>query len=44
MRKIVVVLLFTVLAVLVVRIAHDSAMTNAAVPLTPPLMYAGIRG
>jgi len=44
MRKIAVVLLFTVLAVLVVCIAQDSAVTKAAVPLTPPLMYAGIRG
>ena len=44
MRKIAVVLLFTVLAVFVVRIAHDSAVTKAAVPFNPPLMYAGIRG
>lgn len=44
MRKIAVVLLFTVLAVLVARVAHDSAVTKAAVPLNPPLMYAGIRG
>ncbi|MGH6791428.1 MAG: hypothetical protein ACRECF_01655 [Methyloceanibacter sp.] len=43
MRKIAVVLLFTVLAVLVARIAHDSAVTQAA-PLNPPLMYAGVRG
>ncbi|MEX2166585.1 MAG: hypothetical protein WD852_06140 [Methyloceanibacter sp.] len=44
MRKIAVVLLFTVLAVLVARIAHDSAAIQTAAPLNPPLMYAGIRG
>jgi hypothetical protein len=44
MRKIAVVLLFTVLAVLLARIAYDSAATQAAAPLNPPLMYAGIRG
>ena len=44
MRRIAVVLLFTVLTVLLARIAHDSAVTQAGAPLNPPLMYAGIRG
>ena len=54
MRKIVVVLLLTALAILGARLAYDAPViqtrvgevlgTAAPAPLTPPLMYAGIRG
>ena len=54
MRKIVVVLLLTALAILLARLAYDAPviqtriglLTSISAPtsLTPPLMYAGIRG
>jgi hypothetical protein len=53
MRKIVVVLVLSALAILAARIACDTPIFNAqaGVPTlettataTPPLMYAGIRG
>ena len=54
MRKIVVVLLLTVLALLLARLAYEAPMVQTRVgkvlgiaapaPLAPPLMYAGIRG
>ena len=54
MWKIVVVLLLTALAILLARLAYDAPViqtrvgevlgTAAPAPLTPPLMYAGIRG
>jgi len=54
MWKIVVVLLLTVLAILLARLAYEAPMvqtrvgqaigTAAPVPLAPPLMYEGIRG
>ena len=54
MWKIVVVLLLTALAILGAPLAYDAPViqtrvgevlgTAAPAPLTPPLMYAGIRG
>jgi len=54
MWKIVMVLLLTALAILLARLAYEAPMvqsrvgqaigTAAPAPLTPPLMYAGIRG
>jgi hypothetical protein len=54
MWKIVVVLLLTALAILLARLAYEAPMVQTRVgqligiaalaPLTPPLMYAGIRG
>jgi hypothetical protein len=55
MWKIVVVLLLTALAILGARIAYEPSLiyphlggaaagTEAQAPVTPPLMYAGIRG
>ncbi len=54
MWKIVVVLLLTALAILLARLAYDAPViqtrvglltsTAASAPLSPPLMYAGIRG
>jgi hypothetical protein len=54
MWKIVVVLLLTALAILMARLAYEAptiqtrvgtlAGTVAPAPLTPPLMYAGVRG
>ena len=54
MWKIVVVLLLTALAILATRLVYDAPViqtrvgevlgTAAPAPLTPPLMYAGIRG
>ena len=58
MRKIVLILLLTALAILVARLAFDAPViqtrvgmlaaaltgTEAPAPLTPPLMYAGVRG
>jgi hypothetical protein len=56
MWKIAVVLLLTALAILGARLAYDGAaiqtrvgaaiesLAGAPAPLTPPLMYAGVRG
>jgi hypothetical protein len=57
MWKIVLVLLFTALAMLAARLVDDPTMLKVRIggfvsemrggisaPLTPPLMYAGIRG
>lgn len=54
MKKIVLVLLLTALAVLAARLAYDAPViqtrvgeilgTTAQAPIMPPLMYAGIRG
>ena len=52
MWKIVVILLLTALAILLARLAYDAPVVQACflngisapAPLTPPLMYAGIRG
>ena len=54
MWKIVVVLLLTALAILIARLAYDApviqtrvgtlTVTAGQAPLTPPLMYAGVRG
>jgi len=54
MWKIVVVLLLTALAIFAARLAYEAPMVQtrlgdlvgagAPAPLTPPLMYAGIRG
>jgi hypothetical protein len=54
MWKIVMVLLLTALAILLARLAYEAPMVqtrigfltsiSAPAPLTPPLMYAGVRG
>ena len=54
LRKIVLVLLLAALAMLVARLAYDApviqtrivmgVMPNSAPIVTPPFMYAGIRG
>jgi hypothetical protein len=54
MWKIAVVLLLTALAILLARLAYDAPTVQTRVgqligtampaPLTPPLMYAGVRG
>ena len=54
MWKIAAVLLLTVLAILGARLAYEAPLVQtrigaftgaaAAAPLTPPLMYAGVRG
>ena len=54
MWKVVMVLLLTALAILLARLAYDApviqtrvgelAGTAVPAPITPPLMYAGVRG